>query len=158
MMSEIIDNTQIRPCTEGDVMCLAGFEAEISRISFGDEAVTDPEFHARKLRESMQKNNAGMLVMTLDEGVCGWMWVDIRTNSVTKERYVNFRSFYLSPEVRGTDCGKRLMQHGLEYCRRNGAKHIVGKVHTSNIPMRSLYKECGFKATHITMEMELSQL
>jgi len=154
----------IRQAQESDIPALAGFEAEISVISFGGEAVTDPDFHARKIRKSMDKDPAGMFVMTerpreggeaAAERVIGWLWMDGKENFLTGENYVNFRSFYIAKERENGGAAKLLLERGMEFCRNIGAKSVVGKVHIANLPMRALYKSFGFEATHITMEYKM---
>ncbi|MCL2461535.1 MAG: GNAT family N-acetyltransferase [Defluviitaleaceae bacterium] len=149
----------IRQITEPDIPTLSTFEKEISEISFGDEAVTDLDFHARKIRKSLGKDPSGMFVMTesggasgREEKIIGWLWMDGKENFLTGENYVNFRSFYIVKEYQGGEAAKALLERGMAYCRETGAKAVVGKVHVSNLPMRALYKSFGFEATHITME------
>jgi L-amino acid N-acyltransferase YncA len=139
----------IRQAREEDIPALARFEAEISAVAFGEEAITDPSFHATKLRKAMEKDASGMFVLEIDCTVNGWLWMDMKTNFITKETYANFRSFYTTEEC---CCGEALLNRGMDYCRERGAGSVVGKVHTGNLPMRSLYKNAGFTATHITME------
>lgn len=148
---------RIRQARESDIDTLARFEAEISAISFAEEAITDLAFHAGKIRKALEKGGA-MFVMESDERkneITGWLWMDIKTNFLTQERYVNFRSFYIKEDTRGGKEGGALLQYGLDYCAARGVKSVVGKTHTSNLPMRALYKSMGFKATHITMEYRL---
>ena len=149
--------TIIRPAEERDVPVLAGFEREISVISFGQEAIVDEEFHAEKIRKALKKNNAGMLVMETSENdyeskLIGWLWMDERTNSLTHETYVNFRSLYIAEAWRGRPESARLMARGMAYCEGIGASNVVGKVHILNPGMRAMYKNFGFQATHLTME------
>lgn len=142
----------IRRLQEKDIPCIAEYEKEISIISFGDEAITDIDFHARKIRKGYDKNNDGMFVLTVGDEISGWLWMDEKENYLTQEKYVNFRSFYISEKHRGGEEGTELMKRGMEYCREINAQSITGKVHVGNIPMRSLYKSFDFEATHITME------
>jgi len=145
----------IRQAAEADLYTLAAFEADISRISFGDKAITDRDFHIKKLRNALEKNPGGMFVAESGNIITGWLWMDIRTNSITGEPYANFRSFYIAEGSRGGADGETLLKYGLEWCRCQNAGMVAGKVHASNLPMRALYKKAGFTATHITMEMRM---
>ena len=40
---------QIRPATEADLDVIAGFEIDIARASFGDEAIEDPALHRKRV-------------------------------------------------------------------------------------------------------------
>jgi hypothetical protein len=39
----------IRPAEPSDLDTLAGFEVEIAQVSFGDEAITDPALHRKRI-------------------------------------------------------------------------------------------------------------
>lgn len=147
----------IRPIEEKDLAAVAEFEIAISIISFGEEAVTDPEFHIRKLRKAMLQERPGMLVLDIEGEVSGWLWMTPKTNFVTKETYMNFKSFYIKDSHRGTDYVEDLMDAGMAYSREQQARRIVGHVHVSNLPMRALYKNYGFKPVHLTMEYDANE-
>lgn len=100
----------------------------------------------------MTQNAEGMFVCEGNGALCGWLWMDTKTNFVTQECYVNFRSFYITEDARGSAEAEALLAHGLDYCRQVKARSVVGKVHAGNVSMRALYKKMGFEATHITME------
>ncbi len=145
----------VRQIKESDLDDIAQMEIEISKISFGNEAITDLEFHKRKIADAYYKDKKGMFVMATDDKIVGWLWMDKKSNYLTKETYVNFRSFYIDADIRGSKAADSLMNVGLDYARSINAKHIIGKVHVDNLPMRAVYKSHGFKSTHITMEIDL---
>lgn len=146
---------RIRTIEPGDAPVLAEYESEISRISFQEEAITDLEFHRQKILKAIPKEREGMLVLDNEGEICGWLWMAIKTNSLTGEKYVNFRSFYIKESYRGTEYVDQLLEKGINDCRKMGAGSIVGKVHAQNLPMRVLYKNHGFRPTHLTMELKL---
>ena len=45
----------IRPATETDLDVLAGFEVDIAQVSFGDEAITDPALHRKRVAGALGK-------------------------------------------------------------------------------------------------------
>ncbi|GIP35042.1 GNAT family N-acetyltransferase [Paenibacillus sp. J2TS4] len=142
----------IRPIEERDLAEVAEYEKEIALISFGGEAVTELEFHRRKLEKAIPQEGKGMLVWEKDGKVAGWLWMTPKVNFVTKEKYIQFKSFYIAELYRGTDYASDLLGAGMEFGRNQGAKRIVGHVHVGNLPMRVLYKMHGFEPTHLTME------
>lgn len=146
---------KIRTIKPEDAPVLAEYESEISRISFQEQAITDLEFHRQKILKAIPKERDGMLVLDNDGEICGWLWMAIKTNSLTGEKYVNFRSFYIKESYRGTEYVDQLLVKGVDNCRKMGAGSIVGKVHAQNLPMRVLYKNHGFQPTHLTMELKL---
>jgi ribosomal protein S18 acetylase RimI-like enzyme len=145
----------VRQATPADLPVIVQFEIEIARISFPEDPVTDPDVHRKKLRKAMEKNPDGMFVVEADGRVVGWLWITINTNFTTGERYANFRSLALAPEWRGEELARSLVEFGIDYCRQRDAGWITGKVHVDNLPMRVLYRETGFHAKHLTMELRL---
>jgi len=146
---------KIRTVEPADIPVLAEYEREIALISFQEDAITDLEFHRQKIVKAVPKEREGMLVLDNNGVICGWLWMAIKTNSITNEKYVNFKSFYINAAYRGTESAGQLLDKGLDICRKMGAKSIVGKVHAQNLPMRALYKNHGFAPTHLTMELKL---
>lgn len=147
-----MDKINIRPIKESDILTIAEFEKEICIISFGDTAVTDLDVHQKKLLKSYKKNPEGMFVLTVDKKIAGWLWMDEKINFLTNEKYINFRSFYIEKEFQGSELTGELMKFAMEFCKSVQANIVVGKVFIDNISMRALYKEFGFKPTHLTME------
>jgi L-amino acid N-acyltransferase YncA len=145
---------KIRIIEPGDVPVLAKYECEISLISFQEEAITDLEFHQQKILKAIPKEREGMLVLDNGGEICGWLWMALKTNSLTNEKYVNFKSFYIKEAYRGSEYVDQLLEKGIHDCRKMGANSIVGKVHAKNLPMRILYKNHGFEPTHLTMELK----
>ena len=145
----------IRQATVADLPAIVEFEAEIARISFPENPVTDPEAHHKRLLKAMQKEPEGMFVLEAEGQVVGWLWITINTNFVTGERYATFRSLALSSKWRGQETARSFVEFGVDYCCQCGAKWITGKVHVSNLPMRVLYRDTGFHAKHLTMELRL---
>jgi RimJ/RimL family protein N-acetyltransferase len=155
-MAEEPESFRIRNITERDLDVLAGFESEIAVISFGEEAVTDPEHHKKKIRKGMEKSPEGMLVLEAAGEVRGWLWMALQTNSVSMEPYIHFKSFYVKNGGEQTGYSQELMKAGMDYALGTGAARIVGKTFVSNLPMRLLYQKFRFKPTHLTMEYHIS--
>jgi ribosomal protein S18 acetylase RimI-like enzyme len=153
----------IRDAVPGDLDAIAGFEIEIARASFGDDAVTDAELHRRRVQGSLGKAGEVMLIAVAapaggvgaDEAVgspVGWAWMSGRTNSLTGERYGNFRSLAVADTADRGAIGELLMAAVVAAADAAGLRHVTGKVHASNVGMRTLYRKFGFEATHVTME------
>ena len=109
-----------RPASEADLAAIAAFEVEIARASFGDEAITDPAFHRRRVAGALGKPGEIALVAMAAAApgtLLGWAWMSARTNSLTGERYGNFRSLAVaSGDARGA-VGELLMEIGRASCR-----------------------------------------
>ncbi len=145
----------IRRAAESDLAALAGFEIEIARVSFGDDAIADPALHRKRVSAALGKPGETTLVAaardTPDLAV-GWAWLSGRTNSLTGARYGNFRSLAVADIPDRARVAELLMTAVLAAADEAGFTTLTGKVHARNLGMRAVYRQFGFEATHITME------
>ena len=145
----------IRQAAESDLAALAGFEIEIARVSFGDDAIADPALHRKRVSAALGKAGETTLVAvardTPDVAV-GWAWLSGRTNSLTGARYGNFRSLAVADIPDRARVAELLMTAVLAAADEAGFTALTGKVHARNLGMRAVYRQFGFEATHITME------
>jgi ribosomal protein S18 acetylase RimI-like enzyme len=145
----------VRPAAEPDLDAIAAFEVDIARVSFGDEAITDAAFHRRRVAGALGKPGEIALVAVAADAPhvpLGWAWMSARTNSLTGERYGNFRSLAVTDASARGAIGELLMTAVLDAAGEAGFTHLSGKVNAANLGMRSLYRAFGFTATHLTME------
>jgi L-amino acid N-acyltransferase YncA len=145
----------IRAAREEDLDAIAGFEAEIARVSFGDEAIEDHGLHRKRAAAALGKPGEITLVAVAAEapGVpVGWAWLSGRTNSLTGARYGNFRSLAAAEGPDRSEVAELLMAAVLRAASDAGYQHLTGKVHAANLGMRTLYRKFGFRAAHLTME------
>jgi len=149
------DRFLVRPAGDGDLDAIAAFEVGIARVSFGTEAITDLAFHRRRVAAALGKPGEITLIAadaaTPAEPV-GWAWLSARTNSLTGERYGNFRSLAVADVAERGMVGELLMSAVLDAAEHARFTHLSGKVNAANLPMRALYRAFGFTATHLTME------
>jgi ribosomal protein S18 acetylase RimI-like enzyme len=144
---------QVRPAREDDLDVIAGFEIEIARASFGDEAIEDPALHRKRVAGALGKPGEVTLVaVAVGAPAVPVGWLSGRTNSLTGARYGNFRSLATADIPGRGQVAELLMRAVLQASERAGFVHLTGKVHASNLGMRALYRKFGFGATHITME------
>jgi L-amino acid N-acyltransferase YncA len=145
----------VRQATEDDLDAIVGFEIDIARVSFADEAITDPALHRRRVGNSLGKPGEVTLVAVgpRDRGTpLGWAWLSSRTNSLTGASYGNFRSLAVADLAERAQIGELLLAAVLEAADAAGLTQLTGKVHAGNLGMRALYRKFGFSATHLTME------
>ena len=145
----------VRPATEADLDALVGYEIEIARISFGDEAVTDPALHRKRVAGSLGRADEVTLVAERTGAVVGWVWLSGRTNSLTGDRYGNLRSLATSDVPGRSAVAELLLDAALAAARERGVTEVVGKVHMRNVPMRAIYAKLGFAAEHLSMRKQL---
>ncbi|WP_329217527.1 GNAT family N-acetyltransferase [Streptomyces sp. NBC_01485] len=145
-----------RQAGERDLPAIGAFEAEIARVSFGEDAIDDPARWSARLGKAMEKSKEGMIVAHRPgEDPVGWCWVSINQNAMTGDRYANFRSLAVSPLDNRGDVAELLLTAGLEFCLANGITEVVGRVHVSNVPMRTVYRKFGFDPTSLSMKLFL---
>jgi L-amino acid N-acyltransferase YncA len=145
----------VRPAAEADLAAIVGYEIEIAVISFAEEAITDPELHRKRVSRALGQPGEVTLVAAAEaapDTPVGWAWLSARTNSLTGERYGNFRSLAVSEGPDRSAIGELLMAAVLAAADQAGMTQLTGKVHASNLGMRALYRKFGFTATHLTME------
>ena len=148
----------IRPACEADIERLVEFEIEIAIISFGDEAITDPAVHRKRVTQALGKGDEVMLVAG-EPGTpaLGWAWLSGRRNSLTGQHYGNFRSLAAADHPDRAEIGEALLAEVIRRCREAGISELVGKVHATNLPMRALYRKFDFEAVHVTMRKRLDE-
>lgn len=156
----------IRPARESDLDVIAGFEIDIARASFGDEAIEDAALHRKRVAAALGKPGEVTLVAVAMPGdgeamkgegeaggvPVGWAWLSGRTNSLTGARYGNFRSLATADVPGRGTVAELLMAAVVQAAAQAGYTHLTGKTHASNLGMRALYRKFGFEAAHITME------
>lgn len=145
----------IRPATDSDMEAIVGYEIDIAIASFADEAITDPKLHRKRVTSSLGKPGEIMLVAVAEQAPqvpVGWAWLSARTNSLTGDRYGNFRSLATSDVPDRSEIGELLMAAVVAAAEDAGLTQLTGKVHARNVGMRALYRKFGFSAAHLTME------
>jgi L-amino acid N-acyltransferase YncA len=145
----------VRPATQDDLEALVRYEIEIAVVSFADEAITDPALHRKRVSGALGKPGEITLVAAARQEPSvplGWAWLSARTNSLTGERYGNFRSLAVSDVPDRSLIAELLMAAVLAAADETGMTQLTGKVHAGNLGMRALYRKFGFTATHLTME------
>jgi L-amino acid N-acyltransferase YncA len=145
----------VREASTDDLEAIVGYEIEIAIVSFAAEAITDPALHRRRVTGALGKPGEITLVAVAARAPdvpLGWAWLSARTNSLTGERYGNFRSLAVSDLPDRSLIGELLLAAVLAAADSAGMSQLTGKVHAGNLCMRALYRKFGFTATHLTME------
>jgi RimJ/RimL family protein N-acetyltransferase len=143
---------RLRRLEEKDVETVAGFEREIAKISFPDDPITDLKFYSNKVERLVHDDNAACFVAEDDTGVVGWAYVSQRRNFITKERYADFHSIYVSPSQRGGGVVSMLVEAVFDHCREKKFGHVVFRTRATNEPMKKVLARVGFVPTQIYYE------
>jgi L-amino acid N-acyltransferase YncA len=145
----------VRNAVDSDIEAIVAFEIDIAVVSFGDEAITDPALHRRRVTGALGKPGEVTLVAVAaaePDVPLGWAWLSGRTNSLTGAKYGNFRSLAVADVPARPQLGELLLAEVLAAADAAGMSQLTGKVHAGNLGMRALYRKFGFTATHLTME------
>lgn len=150
---------EVRDATLDDLDRIIRFEIDIAVISFDDKAIIDPSVHGRRVSAGVRSaDDLTLVVVDADAPAepLGWAWLSVRANSLTGERYANFRSLATAEHPDRGELGELLLGEMIEKVRALGVVEIVGKVHVANLPMRTLYKKFDFESVHVTMRRILA--
>lgn len=148
--------TSIRLAAERDLDALAAFEVTIAEVSFGDDAVTDPAVHRKKLAKALDRDRSSMFVATdPDDAPIGWLWIAVNTNFLTGDRYANFRSLAVSDHADRDEVAGALIDHAVDFATAEHLTEIVGRCHVDNAGMRMLYRRFGFQPVSLTLRRRL---
>ena len=146
----------IRNLDVRDIDIVAMYEKDISKISFQKEAITDIEFHRKKLIRALENENYGMFVLCNDKNkVIGWLWLNIKENSITKEKYVNLKSIYIDTNYRNYGYAKKLINYVYKFAKKHKIRKVVAKINYKNQKIKNLLLNNNFKQKHITMELKV---
>ena len=147
---------RIRNVEPRDFDIVAGYECEIAKISFPDQPITDLAFYVRKVDKIARDADAAGFVAESDDGVIGWACVSTRQNFITKERYADFHSIYVSPSARGSGVVAQLVQAVFDFCRERGFDRAVFRTRATNEPMKAVLARYGFIPTQMYYEKDFT--
>ncbi|MBI3879116.1 MAG: GNAT family N-acetyltransferase [Verrucomicrobia bacterium] len=108
---------------------------------FGVQAGRDWRWRkARHVDEDVAANPAGVFVAEEDGKVLGW--ISTRVDHETKKGRVP--NLAVDAAARGRGLGRKLIEHALDYFRREGMAFAVIETMVNNPVGQHLYPSCGF--------------
>lgn len=137
---------------EDDLQTLAVYERQLACLSFPEDPILDLDYHYGKLLRALRAEPDGMVVLTLEEDVVGWLWMSTKVSLATRERYGVLRSIYVREDLRRQGLAKSLGQYCLRYFHSRGIHRVVAKIHHENPEAAGLLKVIGFELMHLTFE------
>ena len=147
---------KIRNLDVKDIDIVAMYEKEISKISFQKDAITDIKFHRKKLIKALENEKYGMFVLCDDKNkVIGWLWLNIKKNSITNEKYIDLKSIYIDKKYRNYGYAKRLIKYTYKFARKYNIYKVVEKINYKNKKIKKLLLNNNFTEKHITMELNV---
>jgi len=140
----------IRPYQAGDLEALRHITLEsFDGVSF--DQIVESKFgllnghdwrwrKARHIEDDVTANAAGAFVAEADGEILGYITTVI-DRAAGKARIPNLA---ITARVRGQGLGRKLVQHALEYLRREGAAYAMIETMAGNDVGEHLYPSCGF--------------
>jgi len=110
------------------------------------------QYHYDKLKRAMRTEPNGLVVLTLEEDVVGWLWMRTKVSLATKERYGVLQSVYVREDLRKQGLAKSLVQYCLRYFESRGIHRVVAKVYHENESAKALLQRVGLQPTHLNYE------
>ncbi|MGP9811503.1 GNAT family N-acetyltransferase [Rhodopseudomonas palustris] len=145
----------LRPLERADLEKIGWMEAEIAKISFPDDPITDVGFYVKKLEKLFGDKEAATFVAERDGEIVGWSYVSIRRNFITKQPYGDYHSIYIDPSQRGSGLSNLLMNSVFDWCKAQKLDHVVFRTRATNEPMKGVLARVGFVPTQIYLEKPL---
>lgn len=95
---------------------------------------------ARHIEEDLRANAPGAFVAEAEGRIVGYITTQVDRNS-GKARIPNLA---VTAEARGQGLGRRLIEHALDYLRREGLSYVMIETMVGNAVGERLYPSCGF--------------
>jgi ribosomal protein S18 acetylase RimI-like enzyme len=95
---------------------------------------------ARQVDEDCEVNPAGVFVAEEDGKVLGYITTRI-DRVVGKGRIPNLA---VDSAAQGRGIGRKLIDHAIDYCRREGMAYLMIETMANNVVGQHLYPSCGF--------------
>lgn len=95
---------------------------------------------ARQVNDDVEANPEGVFVAEENGRVLGYITTRI-DREVSKGRIPNLA---VDEHARGRGLGRRLIEHALEYFRREGMAYVMIETMSNNAVGQHLYPSCGF--------------
>lgn len=141
---------KLRPYQPGDLehmrrITVEGFDGtaidQNVELQFGKIAGHDWRWRkARQVDEDCEANPTGVFVAEEDGRVLGYITTRL-DRAVSKGRVPNLA---VDTTAQGRGIGRKLIEHAVEYCRREGMAYVMIETMANNVVGQHLYPSCGF--------------
>jgi ribosomal protein S18 acetylase RimI-like enzyme len=129
------------------------FQHEIYETNFEGCSVDDSFLYdySLALREATRNPSENLLVLERGGEVVGFLWLSLMSTLV--DDCVGYiKNIYVAPELRGTGCGRYLLQLADEWFQSNGATKATLDATACNERAVGLYRDSGYDVVRYRME------
>ena len=106
--------------------------------------------------KALENEKYGMMVLCKnDKKIVGWLWITIKENSITNNKYIYLKSIYIDRRYRKCGYSKELLKYIKKFADKYKIHKIVAKVDYQNNKIIKLLTKYNFQKKHITMEKNI---
>jgi GNAT superfamily N-acetyltransferase len=134
---------QITPANASDIPALC----ELLNILFAQEAEFKPDYEAqsRGLARIISNPETGLIVVARqDSKVVGMVNLLYTVSTALGDRVALLEDMVVSPNVRGSGVGSRLLEQAIQLARLDGCKRITLLTDRANESAQRFYQKHGF--------------
>ncbi|MGZ5056075.1 MAG: GNAT family N-acetyltransferase [Methylobacter sp.] len=148
---------QITPANASDIPVLC----ELLNILFAQEADFEPDCDAqsRGLARIISNPEVGLIVVARQDGqIVGMVNLLYTVSTALGDRVALLEDMVVSPNVRGSGVGSRLLEQAIQFARLDGCKRITLLTDRTNEPAQRFYQKHGFgSSAMIPLRLSLNE-
>ena len=117
------------------------------------------EFGIQYFQNAINQKDRHVAFVYVQDNVVGYVILNIVSENETRHRLgitlAQINTLCVDKNYRSKGIGRKLVEHGKEWARQNGANQFMVQAMAENLRAIDFYKECGFEPFEIKLEMEL---
>lgn len=156
-----MDSILIRKAGLDDLEQLYAFEQGIIQTERPfDPTLKDDPIHYYDLKAMLFASDVELVVADTDGKIIGSGYVRIEK----AKDYLEYQQFayigfmYVLPAYRGKGINKKILDHLIDWSRKQNLNEVRLEVYNDNVPAISAYEKCGFKKHIIEMRLGLETI
>lgn len=150
----------IREATETEIAVLLDFERGIIAAERPfDNTLKEGEIHYYDLLELIKSPKASVVVAEVNNEVVGSGYAKILKakpyQKYSEYAYLGF--MYVKPEFRGQGINQKILQHLIDWSKKQNLTEVRLEVYDENIIAKNAYLKAGFKSNLLEMRLEIQE-
>ena len=152
---------KLRPATLADLKALEEFEQGVIQYErpFAPQLKEDP-VHYYKIEDLIKNENSCFIVAEVNHQLVASGYASIEESEPTKKdpfhAYLGF--MYVVPEFRGMGINGKIVQHLIEWSKKNDLSEIIIELYAENQSALQAYKKIGFHPDLIKMRLNTEEI